>query len=213
MERIARSKLQEARDEFVRMMPDIERIAGHVFSDRNPSDREEAVAETVAFCWKNYLQCVAKEKPVCASSLAHYGMLGVRSGRSLCGQSSTDVLALRTQMLGRSGVYQVNTSASPSARCQWDWSEALVDTRVWERPLERVRIRMDYGAFLDQPEVTHQEERVFSMLAQGYGTGEIAHELDVTPPRICQLRHSLGEKLADFMGPSVVPNCHALRGQ
>ena len=37
-------------------------------------------------------------------------------------------------------------------------------------------------------------------MATGYGTGEIADQLRVSPPRVCQLRESLGEYVVNAWG-------------
>ena len=190
-----------AQDQFTQMMPEIERIAGRAFGKLDREGREEAVTETLALCWKNHLHCTAVQKAISAPSLAHYAILGVKSGRSLCGQSSTDVLAKRTRLLGRAHVQSLSAARAVSSNPGWwDCSEALVDSRVWERPLERVRIRHDYGAFLRWKPVTQQEREVFKLITLGNGTKEIAEKLEVSAPRVCQLKGSLGRKLAGFMG-------------
>ena len=190
-----------AQDQFTQMMPDIKRIVGRAFDRLDREGRDEAVAETVALCWKNHLHCMAGHKAISAPSLAHYAILGVKSGRSLCGQSSTDVLAKRTRLLGRARVRSLSAARPVSSDPGWwDCSEALVDNRVWERPLERVRIRHDYGAFLRWKPVTQQEREVFKLIALGNGTKEIAEELQVSAPRVCQVKDSLGRRLVGFMG-------------
>ena len=207
---------EKAQKQFVEMVPEIQKIAGHTFKSLDPEARDEAVAETVALCWKNHLHCVAGHKPVGSSSLAYYATLSVKSGRSLCGQSSRDVLARRTQLLGRASIQSLN--AAPCARTAdaegagwWDRSEALVDRRVWERPLERVRIKHDYGAFLAQDQVSDQEEEVFNLLAEGSRSGELAEQLRVSAPRVCQIKNSLAGKLIGFMGPGIDPDYRVLR--
>jgi hypothetical protein len=83
------AEIEQAQDDFVGMMPDIESIAGYAFSDRDPEAREEAVAEAVAQCWQNHLHCVAEEKGPGAGSMAYYGVQNVKSGRSFAGSSAT----------------------------------------------------------------------------------------------------------------------------
>ncbi len=197
--------LPGAQDRFVAMLPEIESRAEAAFRRLDPEAREDAVAEATALCWQNYLHRAAIGKPVGPASLAYYAALGVRSGRSCCGESSTDVLAPRTRLLGRATVESLD--AVPVRRSGdgqdgwWDRSEALEDRRLLERPFERVRIKHDYGKFLCLPEVTDQERRVFNLLALGHGTGEIARDLQVSAPRACQIKHAMGRKLRAFMRP------------
>ena len=216
MVEIIDAQISQAQREFLEMMPGIQGRAAATFRHLDPAVREEAVADTVALSWKNFLHCLAEHKPVAAASLSHYALLAVKSGRTLCGQSSTDVLARRTLLLGRAHVQNLNafrTAGLPTGADDgwWDGSEALVDKRTWERPLERVRIKHDYGVFLALQGVTPQERRVFNLIAENYRTGEIARRMGVSAPRVCQIKGALARKLREFLGPGVEPEGHALR--
>jgi len=204
------AEIEQAQHEFVGMMPDIASIAACAFSDLDPESRDEAVAESVAMCWKNHLHCQQVGKDPGSSSMAYYAVHGVRSGRLMAGSSSTDVLSPQTQIMGRAKVQSLDAipvlgSSAEGGHGWWSCTEALVDRRVWETPPERVRVTLDYGAFLRWPRVTEQEREVFNMLARGYGTGEIAQKLEVSSPRVCQIKDSVGEKLIAFHGPAVHP--------
>ena len=210
MDGLSEAEVQKAQDQFVEMLPDIERRAGLTFRSLDVEAREEAVSEVVAHCWKNYLHCALDGKAVPASSLAHYAMLGVKSGRCFAGQSSRDVLSLRTRLLGRVVVEGLDAAPAHQAFAGdgtgwWDRSDTLEDKRLWQRPPERVRVKHDYGAFLSNGLVNPQEELAFNLLAEGHSTTEIAEHLQVSAPRVCQLKHSLAAKLLDFFGASVCP--------
>ena len=196
-------ELPHVQEQFVDMMPEIQSRASLTFRHLNPEAKEEAVAETVALCWMNHVHCVSMGKSIGPSSLAHYAMLGIRSGRSLNGQSSVDVMAPRTQILGRVVVESLDTErdAYTSNDGWWDRSDILEDRHTWEQPFERVRIKHDYGAFLSEPYVTKQEQRVFELLAEGWRTGHIAEELAVSAPRVCQIKDAVARKLSTFMRP------------
>lgn len=60
------------------------------------------------------------------------------------------------------------------------------------RPFHRARVELDYPAFLDQAEVTDQEKEVFRMLAEGWLGKEIAEALEVSCPRISQIKKGPG---------------------
>ena len=210
MDGLSEVEVQKAQDEFVEMLPDVERRARLTFRDLDVEAREEAVSEVVAHCWKNHVHCVSDNRVVSAASLAHYGMLGVKSGRCFAGQSSLDVLSPRTRLLGRVTVGSLDAAPGNHALggdCQawWDRSDTLEDRRLWERPPERVRVKHDYGAFLRDGLVSSQEKLTFNLLAEGHSTSEIAEHLQVSAPRVCQLKQSLAAKLLDFFGPSVCP--------
>ncbi len=210
---------KEVQDQFVEMLPEIERRARLTLRHHDPEAREEFTAEVVGLCWLNYLHCVAEGKTVSSSSLAHYGLLGVRSGRGVCGEDSRDVMARKAQILGRATVESLDAIpiAAPEDLTDsahdsgwWDRSEVLEDKRIWLRPFERVRIKHDYGQFLKLGEVTPQETAAFNLLAEGHRTGEAAEKLDVSAGRVCQIKTSIAEKLVDFLGPDADPNCRAL---
>ena len=210
MNGLSEIEVRDAQDQFVEMLPDVERRARLTFRDLDVEAREEAVAEVVAHCWKNYLHCALDGRAVPASSLAHYAMLGVKSGRCFAGQSSLDVLSPRTRLLGRVTVGSLdaapaNQGLGGDGIGWWDRSNTLEDKRLWQRPPERVRVKHDYGAFLGSGQVNPQEKLTFNLLAEGHSTSEIAEHLQVSAPRVCQLKESLAAKLLDFFGPSVCP--------
>lgn len=76
-----RVDVHAAQDRFVGMVSEIQARANATFRHLNPEAREEAAAETLALCWINHLRCIAQGKEIAASALAHYAMLGVKSGR------------------------------------------------------------------------------------------------------------------------------------
>jgi DNA-binding NarL/FixJ family response regulator len=99
----------------------------------------------------------------------------------------------------------LQADGSAEAAGWWDHSDKLVDKRTEQRPFERCRVKHDYGLFLCFPEVSTQERDVFERLAEGYKTWEIASELDLSAPRISQVKHAISLKLAAFFGPDIRP--------
>ena len=199
--------VQQAQKQFREIMPHIERIAGYAFRHRNPDARKEAVAEAVAQAWQNHLHCTLSGKNPGAPSIAYYAVKNVRSGRKLAGTSSTDVHSEKTQMMGRASVCHTGKHDKPIGDGP---TTPLIDHRTWMRPFHRARVEMDYPDFLDQGEVTAQEETVFSMLAEGRMGKEIAEELDVSQPRVSQIKKTLANKLVKFFGREIYPDYHAL---
>ena len=62
---------------------------GRAFKYLDVNAREQAVADMVALCWRNHVQCVAAKKKVKPSSMAYYAVQGVKSGQSLSGTRLT----------------------------------------------------------------------------------------------------------------------------
>ena len=201
--------VQQAQQQFREIMPHVERIAGHAFRHMDPESREDAVAEAVAQAWQNHLQCTLNGKSPGAPSIAYYAVQNVRSGRKLAGTSCTDVTSEKTQMMGRSAVSHTGNKAESIGDGP---TTPLIDHRTWMRPFHRTRVEMDYPDFLDQQEVTDQEETIFSMLAEGRMGKEIAAELEVSQPRVSQIKKSLSRKLMQFFGREIYPDYHAVSG-
>ena len=200
--------VQQAQRQFAEVMPHVQHIAKYAFRYMDPDAREEAVAEAVAQAWQNHLHCTLKGKSPGAPSIAHYAVKNVRCGRKLAGTSSTDVHSEKAQMMGRASVS--HTGRQPDEPGDGP-TAPLIDHRTWMRPYHRARVELDYPNFLDQAEVTDQEETVFSMLAEGRMGKEIAKELKVSCPRVSQIKKSLAGKMMQFFGRGIYPDYYAGR--
>jgi len=205
--------LLDSQREFARMLPEIKAFANFRFAFMDPDARDEAVQETTALAWMNYASARSKGKVLNASTLVHYAALNVTSGRRMAGSSSTDVMSRETQMKGRATVENFGKApvkdddqGESGENDDGTWGrvhDAMVGRRQWERPLEHVRINMDYRAFLEQPGVNENEKSVFEHLSAGSTTSEMAQKIGVSSPRVCQLKNSLGKKLREFFGPGM----------
>jgi ATP/maltotriose-dependent transcriptional regulator MalT len=175
----------------------------------DPEAREEAVAETAALCWKDYVSCMRKRKRFTPGNLAYYAMLHVRSGNLFNGRLSTDAMGERARLLGRAAVESIYVTSPADHRAKndswWELSDALIDRRTWETPSEAARIRVDYGAFLNGEGLTEREREVFQMLAEGYRPSEIARALSVWESQVTYLKRGLGQKLERFYGDDLRP--------
>jgi hypothetical protein len=199
--------VQKAQQQFLEILPHVERIAKYAFRHMDPESREDAVAEALALAWQNHLHCSLAGKSPGAPSIAYYAVKNVRSGRRLAGTSSTDVHSDKTQMMGRAAVCHTGSEVRDIGDGP---TTPLIDHRTWMRPFHRTRVETDYPDFLDQEEVTGQEETVFAMLAEGRMGKEIADELQVSQPRVSQIKRSLSRKLMQFFGREIYPDYHAL---
>jgi hypothetical protein len=88
-------------------------------------------------------------------------------------------------------------------------ADALTDRKT-DRPLENARRNVDYPEILDRARAGHKLRRVFSFLLETAGAGrqtDLARELGVSAPRICQLKNKLADILAAAgYCPSGAPN-------
>ena len=199
------STLDAAQADFEELLPHIQRLLNYRFRYLHSEALQEAVQEGTGLAWINFIRARQKGKSPGASPVAHYAALDVKCGRGVCGESSTDVSAAKAQKMGRSRVLNMGKvpAGNGASEERWDLSKALSDRRLWERPPERARVDLDYQAFLDGEDVDEQEARVFRLLSEGYRTCEIADQLGVSAPRVCQVKNSLGRKLKGFFGPGI----------
>ncbi|MFW6060993.1 MAG: hypothetical protein ACODAQ_12500, partial [Phycisphaeraceae bacterium] len=107
----------------------------------------------------------------------------------------------RTQRLGRSTVLSLDVLQDSPRPLRREF--ALID-RDAEDPAEVVRRRMDFSTVLAT--VSDGAQAVLTFLAASHGQGrqaDLAGELGISPGRVSQLKHELGDALAahGYAGP------------
>ena len=128
-------------------------------------------------------------KTVPAQSVAYYVIQRIRCGRRSTGSSRTDVLAPATQIQGRSAIDSMDADVEIDddggtvtlhgllADTRDDTDTAAARRIDWERVTGRLDDR---------------RRGILKATAEGFGTGEIAAMYDVSAPRVCQIRGSIG---------------------
>lgn len=187
-------------DEFLQLVPIVERHARITFRHLTPVDREEATAEAIAAALVAYRGLRARgldplrEFP---SQLATSAVLHVKDGRHVGGRaSSTDVLSPKAQ--ARHG-FQVE--ALPAATRQPHeelygnvlgqrridaFEERLQDNRRTP-PAEQAAFRIDFREFMGS--LCRRDHRLAEFLALGHSGKDAAARFRLTPGRVSQLRH------------------------
>ena len=163
---------QTAAERFEALVPMAERLARSSFRFRDPEARDEAVAQTLAICWRNYASCVRRGQHIWPNKIIRYAIGQVHNCDFITGRSSVDVLAERTRHLGRVNVESLDfrpepPSPSDRALSAGELSGALIDKKAWENPREATRIKLDYAAFLASGKLSKRQRVVFEMLAKG----------------------------------------------
>ena len=176
---------------FLEYVPVVETHAAISFRHLPETEREEAVAESLAAAFLNFVSArrrgtLTALKP---SRLAHYAVLHTRNGKHVGGSmdSKRDVMSFRAQ---KAGNFQVH-------RLPWDdtrvydvlkapehvWRQTLLEDR--RTPVaDQVRFRLDFSSF-----VARQHDRTrtaMALLAAGDRRSEVAEKLNVTPSAITQ---------------------------
>jgi ATP/maltotriose-dependent transcriptional regulator MalT len=210
---MTRATLRNAQAVFANQyVPEITARSLAHFNRLDPQARHEAVQDCLCQAWANFRSAVehgkvsraasagsAANRPrdtVTPASLALFANLGFGTGRRFAGSSSTDVLADRTRLMGRTQVTSLNAAGGAV-------HEVLAARRTERRPDRLVQTRLDWSAFRRSGLLTGQERLALDLLAQGHTNNEIAAILGVSPARSCQIKIRLAAAVTEFFGPAV----------
>ena len=194
----------EVERRYLAMAPEIQSRAWARHGHLSPADREDAVAETMAWSWAWCLSAGRRGKlgrlnPV---TLSRYAARMYASGRRFAGSCSADALGEEARVKHRLRVRSLTCRDAAGDEDEVSGrrglSEALVDSRH-ERPLEQCRVNTDYPFALLDPRLPARAKECFSSLLQDNGPGHvkrIAQTMGVTSARVCQLKLDLAGALS-----------------
>lgn len=176
---------------FESLVPRLRTHARVRFRHLNPSDREEAVADTVAYGFASFLRLAGRGKDPTAfpGVFAHFVAQAVANGRRV-----TPRLSAR-DLLGRPRAVRVavHKLGDPMPDGGW-WRDLVVDRRV--RVDEQAAFNVDFPAWLATlPAV---KRRAAELLARGHRTDEVAAAARLSAARVSQLRRELADSWFDF---------------
>jgi len=189
---------------FDAALPRIDAVLRYHFRRWPRARREEAVAEARAAAWAAWHGLIGRGRdPVAVgvTAIAANACRGVRRGGKLgnptVGRGAMDVHhpAVRRRLGLR--VIAFEEVAGRSTGTWQDWLAA--DHRFG--PAEEACFRLDFGAWLGG--LPGRRRRVAELLAMGYGTGEVARMVGVTPASISQARERLARSWCEFQGEVV----------
>ena len=171
---------------FQAMIPRIERHARIFFRYlKCPFKRQDAIAETLALCWKWFLRLMQRGKDPAefVSTLASFAVRAVKSGRRVTGQEKAkDVLSSLAQQRHHFTVSSIPDGSSLNGNV---FDEALHDNTQSEVP-EQVAFRIDFPAW--RLTRTERDRCILDDLMIGERTLDVSQKFGVSPGRISQLR-------------------------
>jgi hypothetical protein len=182
-------------EDFLQLLPKIERQATIAFRGLRPEEREEAVAEVVAAALIMYRRLVELDRTelAFASPLALYGIRRYRVGRRVAATGTRDVHSRQVQAKKGFSVQYLGTPYEQRKQ----WREALIENR--HTPiLDQVQFRVDFPAWLDT--CSRRDRLIAEELAGGERTGKVAKMVGVSSSRISQLRSELRQAWETFLG-------------
>jgi hypothetical protein len=186
-------------NEFLELLPRVERHAAVVFRTLPAAEREEAVAEAVAAAFVAFRRLrlrgldPARDFP---SQIARYAVLHVKDGRQVGGRRhSQDVLSPYAQRKHR---FRVESLPLATRRPHEDlygelrgqrqldlFEERLRDNRRTPPP-EQAAFRLDFPEFMGS--LSRRDRRLARYLSLGHSGKAAARRFGLSPGRVTQLR-------------------------
>jgi hypothetical protein len=190
-----RKSIERLQQDFLSLLPDIERYAKHVFRRCRLADRDELVSETVARVWLFFVRLSARGKdPIRVfRPLLRFCVLGVKDGRRVGGHRNCREICHRAR---RDGLRIVSLE-------DWDdnsrspWREILAESKAFS-PAETAAARLDIEAWLK--EQSARDRSIANLLAAGERTSSVAKRFRLSCARISQLRNELKESWECYQG-------------
>jgi hypothetical protein len=162
------------------------------------------MAEAVALAWKYYLGLTrrGKEPDAFMATLARRAAQAALAGRQVCGaERFRDALSPLARLHGRVGVERLGNRAGrargrkPKHRAEEGLAAA--DPRV--KVPDQAAFRVDFPRWRGGLGARHRA--AVDLLAVGWGTGDAAARLGVSPGRVSQFRRELAERWEEFHAP------------
>jgi hypothetical protein len=186
-------------EQFVTMLPEIERLLKVAFRTIPPAGRADACEEGLFHCIWSYFQLYeqGRAEAATASSLVWYAMLQVRRGRVAgCRSNGREVMS-RYAQIGHGFKVVPLQNHDPDDDT---WVNDVVESRN-ASVLDQIAIRMDFRSWLGS--LGRRTRRIAMDLARGFSTSEVAGKYRVSAGRISQIRRELRNGWYQFQGEAV----------
>lgn len=176
---------------FESLVPRLRTHARVRFRHLRPVDREEAVADVLAYGFATYLRLKERGKDPTAypAVFAHFVAQAVANGRGVVRRVSIRDLLGRP----RGERATIRKLDDPMPVGGW-WRDLALDRRA--RVDEQAAFNIDFPAWLAT--LSAAKRHVAELLARGHGTDEVARGTGVSAGRVSQLRRELADSWSDF---------------
>jgi hypothetical protein len=183
---------------FEAILPTL-RLHGRVFFRhvRCQDRKEEAIAETIALCWKWYVRLAERGKDATRfpTTLASLAARAVRNGRGMCGQQSArDAMSTAAQRRHNFTTCPLPDGDSLGGNLL---DNALIH-HTYPSPEEQAAFRIDFAAWLRS--WSDRDRRLISDMAMNERTRDLARKFGVSPSRISQKRREYHASWHQFQG-------------
>jgi hypothetical protein len=190
------------RRSFLQCLPQIMAVAGYAFRRHRFDEREERIAEAVAWTWVLFVrvQRRGKNPKEFPTAVAKFAVKYVRKGR-LLGQSRNSKELYTALSASENRRSLVSLDELEPQTCT-PWKEILVESRAFS-PADTACTRIDMNAWLNS--LSRRDRRLAERLATGERTGRIARAFGVSTARISQLRQEFRRSWQRFQNGGEVP--------
>ncbi len=196
--------LASAHQQFEAALPAIHRSARYALRRRR-HDRDDLLAEVIACAWKAWRGLADRGRSPAVVGVtaitnwaARHALKGRRIGNRGGGRGAMDIFHRRAQKIGS---FRVNSyDSGPATRTGSNpaaWEEWLATNRRFS-PADEACFRLDFEAWLSR--LPARRRTTAELLAEGYGTLEVARRLGVTPAAVSQARSWLARNWREFQG-------------
>jgi hypothetical protein len=195
MSKKKRKAVEQLEEDFLCLLPDIERYAQYVFRRCRQADREELVAETTARVWLSFVRLSARDKDPkrVFRPLLRFSVLAVKEGRRVGARRSVRELCHRAR---RDGL-RICSLEDRDGESRSPWKAILAETKAFSRA-ESAAARLDIEAWLRSESARNRS--IAKLLAVGERTSAVARRFRLSCARISQLRNELRESWEHFQG-------------
>jgi len=173
--------------EFLSLVAFLETWARIRFRFRNSADRDEAVADTIAYGYAAFVSLKMRGKDPSAFPVvfSKFVVMAVAKGRSLGRKfSSQDVMCTNGQCNHRLTVHRFDDPIVDGGG--W-WRDMIADLRT--NVADAAAFNVDFPAWIGT--LPAMKQHVAKLLAHGYATDAAAELVGLSPGRISQLRREL----------------------
>ncbi len=169
---------------------------------------DDALAEAFAACWSAWVGLLSRGKDplqIGVHGIANNAIRYVRSGRKVAnrsgGRSAMDVHHRKAQAACGYKIESLDGNGQHTGKTPSGWRDWIVsDNRC--TPADEAAFRLDFSTWLGS--LPQRRRLTAELLAQGYGTLEVAQVVGISAPAVSQARSWLERSWREFQRESPV---------
>lgn len=172
-------------------------------------DIQELAADGTAMAARILSAAAGSGKGVpAAGSVAHYVLKGLQAGRRFSYTGRSDVMSPGAQLSGNVSLVSLDAPVDVGDENGDEGGNLHAVLAATGDDTDATAARaLDWEAVY--PRLDDRRKALLNGMALGFGTGDLASRLNVSPPRACQLRESLGKCIVNTWGTNGIADATA----